>query len=102
MVDTTEIETFDATAVNSARARRPLYEARKKIFPKKAEGSFRRFKWIVMLITLGIYYLTPWLRWDRGPYAPGGPGLLIDLGNGAPISSGSRSGRRKSISSPAC
>jgi polyferredoxin len=34
------------------------------------QGEFRRFKWIVMLITLGIYYLTPWLRWDRGPYAP--------------------------------
>ena len=30
--------------------------------------------WIVnvllTIVTLGIYYLTPWLRWDRGPYAP--------------------------------
>lgn len=76
----TEIETFDATAVNSARVRQPLYAARKKIFPKRAEGSFRRFKWIVMLITLGIYYLTPWLRWNRGPYAPD-QGVLIDLAN---------------------
>ncbi|CAM5486400.1 Cytochrome c oxidase accessory protein CcoG OS=Afipia felis OX=1035 GN=NCTC12722_03588 PE=4 SV=1 [Afipia felis] len=75
-----EIETFDATAVNSARMRQPLYAARKKIFPKKAEGSFRRFKWIVMLVTLGIYYLTPWLRWNRGPYAPD-QGVLIDLAN---------------------
>ena len=73
-----EIETFDATAVNSARIRQPLYAARKKIFPKRAEGRFRRFKWIVMLITLGIYYLTPWLRWDRGPYAPN-QAVLIDL-----------------------
>ena len=76
----TEIDTFDATAVNSARVRQPLYAARKKIFPKRAEGSFRRFKWIVMLITLGIYYLTPWLRWNRGPYAPD-QGVLIDLAN---------------------
>jgi len=76
----TEIETFDATAVNSARLRQPLYAARKKIFPKRAEGRFRRFKWIVMLITLGIYYLTPWLRWNRGPYAPD-QGVLIDLAN---------------------
>ena len=57
-----------------------LYEARKKIFPKRAEGRFRRFKWLVMLITLGIYYLTPWIRWDRGPYAPD-QAVLIDLAN---------------------
>ena len=54
MLEAPEIETFDATAVNSARIRQPLYAARKKIFPKRAEGRFRRFKWIVMLITLGI------------------------------------------------
>ena len=23
-----------------------------------------------MIITLTIYYVTPWLTWDRGPYAP--------------------------------
>ena len=80
MFETSEIETFDATAVNSARVRQPLYAARKKIFPKRAEGRFRRFKWVVMLITLGIYYLTPWLRWNRGPYAPD-QGVLVDLAN---------------------
>jgi cytochrome c oxidase accessory protein FixG len=80
MLDTSDIETFDATAVNSARVRQPLYAARKKIFPKRAEGQFRRFKWLVMLITLGIYYLTPWLRWDRGPYAPN-QAVLVDLAN---------------------
>ncbi|HEV7433514.1 MAG TPA: cytochrome c oxidase accessory protein CcoG [Pseudorhizobium sp.] len=58
----------------------PLYEARKKIFPKRAEGRFRRFKWLVMLITLGIYYLTPWIRWDRGPYAPD-QAVLVDMAN---------------------
>ncbi len=56
----------------------PLYAARKKIFPKRAEGRFRRLKWIVMLITLAIYYLAPWIRWDRGPYAPD-QAILIDL-----------------------
>ncbi len=78
MLETSDIETFDATAVNSAQKRQPLYAARKKIFPKRATGSFRRFKWIVMLITLGIYYITPWLRWDRGPYAPD-QAVLVDL-----------------------
>ncbi len=72
------VERLDAEAVNSAKVRRPLYEKRKKIFPKRAEGRFRRFKWIVMLITLGIYYLTPWIRWDRGAHAPD-QAVLVDL-----------------------
>ncbi|MGN7294337.1 cytochrome c oxidase accessory protein CcoG [Rhizobium sp. SAFR-030] len=59
-------------------AGQPLYQKRKKIFPKRAEGRFRRFKWLVMLVTLGIYYITPWIRWDRGPYAPD-QAVLIDL-----------------------
>ncbi|MCM2399383.1 cytochrome c oxidase accessory protein CcoG [Rhizobium sp. S95] len=73
-----EVERLDAEAVMSAKTRRPLYEARKKIFPKRAEGRFRQFKWLVMFITLGIYYLTPWLRWDRGEFAPD-QAVLIDL-----------------------
>ena len=80
MLDTVEIERLSAEAVNSAQTRRPLYEPRRKIFPKRAEGQFRRFKWLVMLVTLGIYYLTPWIRWDRGPYAPD-QAVLIDLAN---------------------
>jgi cytochrome c oxidase accessory protein FixG len=74
------VERLNAQPVNSAKIREPLYEARRKIFPKRAEGRFRRFKWIVMLITLGIYYLTPWIRWDRGPYAPD-QAVLVDIAN---------------------
>jgi len=74
------IERLDAEAVNSARVRQPLYAARKKIHPKRASGAFRRFKWLVMAITLGIYYLTPWIRWDRGPHAPD-QAVLVDLAN---------------------
>ena len=72
------VEVLQAEPVNSAKIRRPLYEKRRKIFPKRAEGVFRRFKWIVMAITLGIYYLTPWLRWDRGAFAPD-QAVLIDI-----------------------
>jgi cytochrome c oxidase accessory protein FixG len=64
------VETFDVEAVNTAGKRQPLYAARKKVFPKRTSGDFRRFKWIVMALTLAIYYVTPWLKWDRGPYAP--------------------------------
>ncbi len=55
-----------------------LYEARKAVHNKRIDGPFRRFKWLVMLVTLGIYYVTPWIRWDRGPYAPD-QAVLIDL-----------------------
>ncbi|MGB3273510.1 MAG: cytochrome c oxidase accessory protein CcoG [Xanthobacteraceae bacterium] len=78
MLNQNEVERLEAEAVNSAKARQPLYAPRKKIFPKRAFGAFRRFKWQVMAVTLAIYYLTPWLRWDRGPHAPD-QAVLIDL-----------------------
>ncbi|KPL68638.1 nitrogen fixation protein FixG [Erythrobacter sp. SG61-1L] len=55
-----------------------LYEKRKAVYPQKIDGPFRRFKWFVMFVTLTIYYGTPWLRWDRGPYAPD-QAVLVDL-----------------------
>lgn len=58
----------------------PLYEARKGVYPKAVDGFFRRFKWAIMAVTLAIYYVTPWLRWDRGPYAPD-QAVLVDLAN---------------------
>lgn len=58
----------------------PLYEARKGVYPKKVDGPFRRFKWAIMAVTLAIYYGTPWIRWDRGPYAPD-QAVLVDLAN---------------------
>jgi len=58
----------------------PLYEARRKIYPQRVSGTYRRIKWAVLLVTLGIYYLTPFLRWDRGPNAPD-QAVLIDLSN---------------------
>ena len=57
-----------------------LYEKRKAVHNKRIDGPFRRFKWLVMLVTLAIYYVTPWIRWDRGPYAPD-QAVLVDLAN---------------------
>lgn len=72
------VDRLNAEAVNSAGRRGPLFAARTKIHPKRAEGAFRRLKWIIMAVTLGIYYLTPWLRFDRGPHAPD-QAVLVDL-----------------------
>ncbi|MFZ9396639.1 MAG: cytochrome c oxidase accessory protein CcoG, partial [Erythrobacter sp.] len=57
-----------------------LYERHKTVHNKRIDGPFRRFKWFVMLVTLAIYYITPWLRWDRGPFAPD-QAVLVDLAN---------------------
>jgi cytochrome c oxidase accessory protein FixG len=55
-----------------------LYAAREPVFPKKVYGPFRNLKWIIMIVTLGIYYLTPLIRWDRGPSLPD-QAVLIDI-----------------------
>ena len=58
----------------------PLYAARRKIYPQAVHGTFRRIKWAVLVVTLGIYYLLPFVRWDRGPNAPS-QAVLIDFPN---------------------
>ena len=47
-----------------------LYAKRKQIYPKLAHGKFRMVKWIVMAVTLGVYYGLPWVRWNRGEGIP--------------------------------
>ena len=56
----------------------PLYAPRRKIYPQSVHGFFRRIKWAVLVITLGIYYIVPFIRWDRGPNAPH-QAVLIDF-----------------------
>jgi len=57
-----------------------LYAPREPIFPRRVSGTFRRLKWWILALTLGIYYITPWLRWDRGPGMPD-QAVLVDLAN---------------------
>lgn len=57
-----------------------LYKKREKVHPKSVKGTFRTLKWVILWVTLGIYYLTPWIRWDRGPFAPN-QAILVDLAN---------------------
>jgi cytochrome c oxidase accessory protein FixG len=55
-----------------------LYVAREPVFPRRVKGSFRTLKWWIMGVTLGIYYITPWIRWDRGPNLPD-QAVLVDI-----------------------
>ncbi len=56
------------------------YASHQKIYPKEAHGTFRNIKWAVLVVTLGIYYVLPWLRWDRGPGLPD-QAFLLDFAN---------------------
>lgn len=58
----------------------PLYAAREPIFPRRVSGAFRTLKWWLLGGMLAIYYITPWIRWDRGPNLPD-QAVLLDLGN---------------------
>ena len=43
----------------------PLYEARRSIFPRSVSGRFRNIKWAVLGLAYGVYFLLPWMRWER-------------------------------------
>lgn len=55
-----------------------LYAPRKAIYPKEVDGKFRRIKWGLLAFTLAVYYLLPFVRWDRGPDAPS-QAVLVDF-----------------------
>ena len=67
-----------AVSLHQRKAEVPLYLKRIKVYPRAISGQWRRIKWAALLLLLGIYYLVPWLRWDRGPGASD-QAILIDL-----------------------
>jgi len=58
-----------------------LYAKRKQIYPQLVHGRFRSIKWALLALTLGVYYVLPWLRWDRGFGAPD-QAVLADFAGG--------------------
>ena len=55
-----------------------LYASARKIYPQSVSGTFRRLKWILLIVTLAIYYFLPFVRWHRGPNEPT-QAVLVDL-----------------------
>jgi cytochrome c oxidase accessory protein FixG len=55
-----------------------LYADHVKVYPRAVHGPFRMVKWAVLVLCLAVYYLLPWLRWNRGPGAPD-QALLLDM-----------------------
>ena len=68
------IAQHDADAVRQPKAKKSAAKAddapkgswaeQPQIYSRLAKGNFRNAKWIVMLVTLGIYDLLPWLRFQ--------------------------------------
>jgi cytochrome c oxidase accessory protein FixG len=71
----------DAVSTKVQKASIPLYANRIKVYPKAIAGTFRRIKWVILAACLTIYYVVPWIRWDRGPGAPD-QAVLLDLAGG--------------------
>jgi cytochrome c oxidase accessory protein FixG len=74
---------YDATRSRPARPRptagpRPTAARPVAVVPAAVSGRFRRIKWRLLGLCLAIYYLVPFLRWDRGPDQPG-QAVLFDL-----------------------
>ena len=55
-----------------------LYKPRAPIYPKLVSGRWRTIKWLLLIVTLGIYYITPWIRWER-PGALPDQAVLVDF-----------------------
>src|SRR5205823_797378 len=51
------------------------------VVPQSVKGRVRRIRWAILLLALSVYYVTPFLRWDRGPNAPD-QAVLLDFAHG--------------------
>ncbi|QIG51969.1 cytochrome c oxidase accessory protein CcoG [Nordella sp. HKS 07] len=62
------------TLVDTVSRRRP---ARLPV-PQKVSGRYRTIKTVLATLLLTLFFVTPWLRWDRGPLLPD-QAVLFDL-----------------------
>ena len=51
-----------------------LYAQRQQIYPRQVHGVFATWRVVMVCLTLGLYYLLPWINWGEGRQA-----FLIDL-----------------------
>ncbi|WP_019625146.1 cytochrome c oxidase accessory protein CcoG [Thioalkalivibrio sp. ALJT] len=55
----------------------PLYQARIPIHPRSVKGRFRNLKTGILLLAYAVYFVLPWMRWDR-EYGPN-QAVLFDI-----------------------
>ena len=66
---------------NKTSTKRTGVKRTSRIVPQSVTGRMRRIKWAILVLTLSIYYITPFLRWDRGANAPD-QAVLLDFAHG--------------------
>jgi len=81
-----ERETKAVSAADAARRKAifsggGLYAPRQPVHPKLVHGRWRQVKWAMLVLTLGIYYGAPWLRWERPGELPD-QAILVDFTHG--------------------
>jgi cytochrome c oxidase accessory protein FixG len=42
-----------------------LYQKRIPIYPRSVKGTFRNLKYGILILAYSVYYLLPWVRWER-------------------------------------
>lgn len=57
------------------------FEAKKRLYPQNVKGRFRKIKWLLNFFFLSFYFLSSFVRFDRGDLA-NNQAILIDLPNG--------------------
>lgn len=67
--------------ISHARSRARGIAANGPVVPQSVKGRIRRIKWAMLWLCLGVYYLAPFLRWNRGPGAPN-QAVLLDFDHG--------------------
>ena len=53
------------------------YQSRVPIYPRSVKGRFRTLKTAILILAYGVYFLLPWLRWERSTGAD--QAVLFDL-----------------------
>jgi cytochrome c oxidase accessory protein FixG len=62
------------TLAEADAATEALYARHKKVYPRQVTGLFADLRFVMVAITLGIFYGLPWINWGAGRQA-----FLIDL-----------------------
>ncbi len=58
-------------------ATQAFYQKRIPIYPRSVTGRFRTLKYGILILAYSVYFLLPWLRWER-PNAPN-QAVLFDI-----------------------
>ncbi|MEW5789837.1 MAG: cytochrome c oxidase accessory protein CcoG [Pseudomonadota bacterium] len=63
--------------MDNEQASKDLYFKRNPVIPRSIKGPFRNFKTALLWLSFAVYFLLPWLPWDR-PNAPS-QAILFDI-----------------------